>query len=79
MEVEIDYDNIYDDYMAELKTVDNYVELYGGPVTSTKPKMDAFGKLTFSFSRPISYPAELLEGYDSTYKEKVPELKPSKE
>lgn len=65
--------------MAEQQTVENYLQLYGGPVTSKTPKMDHYGKLTFSFSRPVIFPAELLKDFDSSFKEEVPVLKPTEE
>ena len=42
--------------MEELKTVEKYLEVYGGAVTATSPSMDMFGKISLAFSRPVVFP-----------------------
>ena len=64
--------------MRNYDTVENYLRVYGGPV-SAKVQMDDLGKLEVEFSRPIVYPKKLISKFDSDYEEQVPELTPTEE
>jgi hypothetical protein len=72
-----DYQTIYDDYMSGLNTQENMLTIYGGPVTAQDTKMDLFGELKLTFSRPVVFPTTVLTIFDDSYEEEVPELKPT--
>ena len=72
---------VVDRFMEGYGTVDNYLRVYGGIVTSddSNNKSDKNGNLGISFSRPVIFPEELIREYNSNYIEQIPELKPTDE
>ena len=76
------FDKLYDMFMANYGTSENYLRSYGGPVDTKDDDQDSggvsdLGLLNLSFSRPIQYPRELMKEFDPVYTEKVPPLKPT--
>lgn len=49
--------------MVEYRTSERLLQAYGGPVSTKRPQMDAFGRFTTTFSRNIYFPKELLAKY----------------
>lgn len=71
----LDYDEVMEQYMEGLYTVENVLEAYGGQAKpENSPEIDTSGKFTIKFARPLVIPTSLLFVYDSEYKEEVPEI-----
>ena len=54
------FESIYDKFMSTYGTQDNYQRSFGGVAAVEDPTMSDKGEVSFSFSRPIVYPKELL-------------------
>ena len=73
--IALDYDDIIEEYMESLSTVENLIEAYGGTARpATSSVIDDSSTFTVRFARPIVMPTNLLHIYDTGYVEVVPEL-----
>ena len=84
MTTEMTFDKLYDMFMANYGTKENFIRSYGGPVNTNDNEKDSgdvsdSGLLNISFSRPIQFPYELLKEFDAAYEEQVPPLEPTDE
>jgi hypothetical protein len=59
---------MYELFMANYGTAENYLRCYGGVVEASETSMTDGGELTISFNRDIVYPRELLSAFDLSYK-----------
>ena len=75
------YERLYDMFMANYGTLDNYLRCYGGSVSPIENEngVSDIGKLEIQLSRPVQYPTELLAEFDFMYQEDVPHLVPTAE
>ena len=63
------YERLYDMFMANYGSLDNYLRCYGGTVTPIEDEIGVSdtGHLEIEMSRPVQYPTQLLAEFDFMY------------
>ena len=68
-----------DKFLEDYGSPENFLRVFGGQVEFPEPSFDKSGHLSISFSRPIVFPTDLINEYDSSYVKVAPPLWPTEE
>lgn len=69
------YDSFFEDKVQRVySTVQNWQNSYGGPASVTDAVMDNSGVLSLTFNREIVYPQVLVDDFDASFEEQVPDM-----
>ena len=71
------FDDVYDLFMRDYGTEENYLRVFGGQVTIKSAEVSEEGKLKLVFSRGVVFPVELVLEYNPGYNERIPVLEPT--